>query len=229
MGKYQEINIRGFGALAIVIITAVVLAIGGFFGYQYLLLQKIQEGAKPPAVEIAPPPASVETQPQSEEIDTSDWKTYRSKKYGFEVRYPVEFLGTPILIEEDFELTTPVIYRLIIFRDIGAGEIHPITLEIIVGSNVQDRFDYYLSSVNVLTAQYPRAKLEMGKEFLIKGRNAKQFYLMNPHISEFGSDRSLITVWNNGSLLYEFALNTAEDDDKQVLYNQILSTFKFIE
>ena len=92
MGKEQKINLRGFGTLTIIIIAATILVGGGFFGYQYLQLQKIREGAKPPAAETTiPPPSPEETQPQTGAIDTSNWKTYRNEEYGFEVKYPEDW------------------------------------------------------------------------------------------------------------------------------------------
>lgn len=77
----------GFGIVGIIIVIAAVAVLGGFFGYQYLKLQNIQEGAKAPAAE--PPVApSAQIQPQTAEFDTSNWKTYRNEVLGFEIKYP---------------------------------------------------------------------------------------------------------------------------------------------
>ena len=43
---------NGFSSLWVVVVI-VILLIGGFFGYQYLKLQKIRGGIKPPTAERA--------------------------------------------------------------------------------------------------------------------------------------------------------------------------------
>jgi ABC-type glycerol-3-phosphate transport system permease component len=44
---------------------------------------------QPPTPAISQP--TQEPQQKSEEIDTSNWKTYRNEKYGFEVKYPKDY------------------------------------------------------------------------------------------------------------------------------------------
>jgi len=60
----------GFGTTAVLLIVAVVLIVGGFFGYQYLKLQKMREGIKPlvhiptptpVSLPVSTPPSSIET------------------------------------------------------------------------------------------------------------------------------------------------------------------------
>jgi hypothetical protein len=39
------------------------------------------------------PVSSTPASPQVPEIDTSDWKVYRNEEYGFEIRYPADFIA----------------------------------------------------------------------------------------------------------------------------------------
>src|SRR4030042_1906913 len=71
-------------ALTIIIVLAVILA-GGTLGYQYYYLpkQEVEE-------EI-----SEEEEISKNEIskdETSDWKTYTNEEYGFEIKYPEDFI-----------------------------------------------------------------------------------------------------------------------------------------
>lgn len=82
----QKTQKSGFGIVGIIIIAAVAV-LGVFFGYQYLKLQKIQEGAKAPAVEPSVTP-SAQIQPPTTEIDISNWKTYVEENWHFILKYP---------------------------------------------------------------------------------------------------------------------------------------------
>ncbi len=68
----------------LVALIAIVISIAGI-----LLLKSMQPS---PVVQTPPPAPS----PQAQVLDTSNWQTYRSDEFGFEVRYPLtwEFLET---------------------------------------------------------------------------------------------------------------------------------------
>ena len=61
--------------LLVVAVVAIVVSVGGI-----LLLRTIEPTPSPMLA-----PAS---QPQTEVLDTSNWQTYRSDEFGFEVKYP---------------------------------------------------------------------------------------------------------------------------------------------
>jgi len=56
----------------LVVIVIAIIAIGGYF----ILLKK------------STTPAGIQPQQPTQQSDTSNWKTYRNEKYGFEIKYP---------------------------------------------------------------------------------------------------------------------------------------------
>lgn len=94
----KRLNTQGFSPLVVLVILAL-LVLAGSIGYVYY--GQKQEGEIPQPLEsgrqtTVPQPPS----PQSDE--TTDWKTYRSEKYSFSFKYPIEW--NIIVKENDLSL-----------------------------------------------------------------------------------------------------------------------------
>ena len=77
----------GFEPVFVIVIIAAMIIFGSA---GYLYLKKIEnKQANPLAVA---PTSSVQLTAPSSTIDISDWKTYRNEKYGFEVKYPPDWI-----------------------------------------------------------------------------------------------------------------------------------------
>jgi hypothetical protein len=89
MGRKEE---RGFAPIIIVLAAAAAIALAGGIFY-FTRKQQV------PPVIVAPPPAPGPASitptaglTPSSSGDMSSWKTYRSDKYGFELKYPTEWI-----------------------------------------------------------------------------------------------------------------------------------------
>jgi len=89
--------------LIIVFVALLLFAVGGFGAYFLFTSPEQEKGAETTQIterisqskEVSTQPEETTSPPKepttTEPVDTSDWKTYRNEKYGYEIRYPHEY------------------------------------------------------------------------------------------------------------------------------------------
>ncbi len=203
--KIESQKQNGFSMFGIISIVAIliILVAGGYWGYRY----QFSELSTPKT----PPPKTDQKMPSSTDIDTSNWKTYRNEKYGFEVRYPGEWsvktsqLGVRTTVEftDVSKNNSGMFYSDIFSISYGpnqGGE----TLEQRLADEMQtSRWE----KVGVITiGDFPAYKL------LLPETDAPPRYIF-------------ATSGSGMSYIFDISLRTSDEK----VSNQILSTFKFIE
>lgn len=221
----------GFSAISIIVLIVIltIFIVGGFFGYQYFQLQNIQEGAKVPAVE--PPTPSAKIQPQTTEIDTSNWKTYRNEVYGFEVRHPANW--SVIRENKDMSLQNAL-------KRFGGDKAEVVVLDEKSGRNVTVLYlgtNLNFSDCPSKISQEECLKLrETNKmdldQFMGLGvfQNTKKTLLNGYNAYEIGSENAfVIMVENKGEVFQIYFADHSTKNDLSPAEFQVLSTFKFIK
>jgi len=190
----------------IVALVAIILAVGGI-----LLLRVLTPISSPtPIVQQTPPPApSLQPQAinnQQSTIDTSTWQTYRNEEFGFEVRFPRDWSHEKDNLANFFfppEMKGNRQGSIVVIVIDKANLPPPIEL------NTQ-RQAYDISHLKTLRV----VKWE-GKEIPVK---------------ETGSayEQYLAQV-ENESYIFRFSFQNLLDRKYDVVFDQILSTFRFVE
>ncbi len=139
---------RGFGLIGIIIVVAVAAVfLGGGLYWREIQNQKtlLQNGndAVKKAGELK---AKIERQNQQVVneliVDTSNWKTYRNEKYGFEVKYPSTFIVEQTSFPADAQEN-----GIFIFHDSSDNVRHDFTMTILVKQkNINESLKEFTSS-----------------------------------------------------------------------------------
>jgi len=175
---------------------------------------------------MKPKSESVVLQPTEEEseIDISDWKIYRNEKYGFEIKYPPNWDYN----EEDISYLHYVIPRgtksgiQIRYKPINktyssSGKISYVPVQIKARN-----FPYQIS-------EYEKEVVINGIKFMetepVPGRPSRIFFAENPK----GSGSVMITDFIPVIVELKAGISSREKSSYEAIFNQMLSTFKFIE
>ncbi len=195
----------GFAKIPLVlIILAIITAVGGYIAI-----------VKPQLVSVTPTPSPVPTSipipiaTSTSEFNTSTWKTYRNEQYGFEIRYPQ--------VLEDIKKVSTFI--------IAEGDDISLTI------NRNAIFD--CDNVKTWIATAIEGKEKIVKELLVNLTPAKFISQFEIYSARGYLEKRLYTcIKSNPPTVLDFRiLKYSDERDKKysTAFDQILSTFKFIE
>ena len=194
--------------IAILVIIAVAVVAGGLVLWQYSEMEK----------ETADVSEAEDT-----EIDTSDWKTYRNEEYGFEIQYPE---GTKIT---DIDAESGYFFMQIPFSENGT-KLSGKTLRMRV---VATEFHYgveipasCISDDNIgsiVVNEITFIKSDVSSEFAgMEGAAiATEYCVMKANLAF----KLIFTLgYRRHSQLADF-----DQEKESIIFNQMLSTFRFVE
>jgi len=229
----KEQKIKGFGLVSLIIVIGIIaiMAGGGLYfretqkqkslfevGLQKekeaeALKKKIMEKNKQTFDEVMLKPISGAEKTPAPKVNTSNWKTYRNEKYGFEVKYPADWMEgfkDPQYSQSIFTLVSPSTRKAIENNIPGAGDV-----------------DIAVRILNISSFEKLDEELKPEAFFITNKRrsvlNGYDAYFMT--IGGAGA-KAHVYFHRNGKLI-TLVFDTGATGELRPLEQQILSTFKF--
>ncbi|MCK5466116.1 hypothetical protein KAI56_01285 [Candidatus Parcubacteria bacterium] len=151
------------------------------------------------------------------EVNTSDWKTYRSEEFGFEVKYP-----------EEWTVTSPnLINNLVSFGVRNGSGVAVVSVVILSEKNIQEEIDKRKLEMKAID----KNALITESEILVNDIKAKQIKLLYQPFGSFPESLEISTYFNYRNNLYAIHLSAYKKTEQKAIniYNSFLSTFKFTD
>ena len=201
--------------LIITIISVIVLALIGGGVVWYFKIQK-QEPVNPPVTENNNPVEERENNELTgevvsggDEIDTSDWLTYRNEEYGFELKYPQGW---------EIDIYSEAIIR-IIPNNINDPYYAPIAISIRENKYLLEIRDWFIKN-------YPKNENDIinFSNININGAQALEWY-------REGASLPIYTYYiSKDDIIFQFSLIDSQIDFKKMnnMMKTIIFTFNFI-
>jgi len=186
----------------LIIIILILVIGGGIIYWQGKIINEIGEFStinKPQEENVLPTDTS-KTDTSQAENETADWKTYKNEKYGFEIKYPKNWQIESI--SKESAVFSPL------GEDSSAESSKRITIEI--------------KSQGWVEEQTSLGMLEDKKEIIIGVGNYSGIEALNLGMLAY---RSIILKQN--SVVYD--ISTSENNPEMSIFNQMLSTFRFLD
>ncbi len=191
-------NQKGFAITALLVAAVIILA--GIGGYYWL--------KKPANVTVSPTPTATAN-------PTANWKTYQNEKYGFELKYPQNWM-----VEENAKVGSPdgrgISIREGYWRGFNIYDLGNIRNTDYKNLPILENSDYVMDAQTII----------------IENQTVKLNIVRNPADVEIGYPVDLVLKHNGYLLTFmgffnEDSPNPKEKDDFIIVFKQILSTFKF--
>ena len=203
-------------AIIMIVIGVIVVLAGASYGVYWYFTSQPDEPLPIDQGEIGP-----DQLPTGEPADeTTDWQIYQDEEYGFEVRYPLLWQVKQVNIDGG-----------IIFEFNNEEKDYNLEMGPVVPIAISIRDDIYDSSIDKYLTNEQIKKILKDETVLIGGKKAYIIQGVTPPVYHdfriiFEKDK----VFNFNSNAYTVkAVNQNDFNEVDKVFNQILSTFKFID